>query len=272
MFPGPQECSRVDYLFPQQIDAHTIAFLRSCSTPDFFPHSYELIAYDLRNDAVRTILPEFESTPGSFQILGPFSFDERTMTAVVGVGDSMCGTLAVWDPKGVRYPDLSVSGPGGSWSPGDLIAPGGAEVCSSSGNGGWGTWAPDGGSIIFFVSTDVIGKIGFDRLDQEWSLYSAPPSLDSATLLLSGIVEPRSPAWSPDGRWLAFSGTLEGESGGTWLLDPSDGSLILVSSSKAAWLDWAPEGEALYGIFPGSVGGSELIERFAIPPGLGDGT
>jgi hypothetical protein len=70
-------------------------------------------------------------------------------------------------------------------------------------------------------------------------------------------------SWSPDARWLAFSGGLEGL-GGTWLFDTSNNRPIAISGSQANALAWSPAGDQIAAITPIEQEGVSVDSKIAI--------
>jgi Tol biopolymer transport system component len=122
----------------------------------------------------------------------------------------------------------------------------------------WPDWSPDGTTIAFAASTAAIGLSDPSRLDQPFSIWTLDLQSSSTHAILSGVVEPRSLRWSPDGASLAFAGTVSGRPG-TWILTPATGSVRLINPSVLAWLAWSPNGSELVGVQPVSSDLSELV-------------
>jgi WD40 repeat protein len=82
-----------------------------------------------------------------------------------------------------------------------------------------------------------------------WNLYVIPPSAAKARPILGDITHAGALSWSPDSRWLAFSGDLDGREG-TWLFDTSNNQAIAISSSEALVLSWLPAGGEIAATVP----------------------
>ncbi|HEY7590133.1 MAG TPA: hypothetical protein VH723_04020, partial [Candidatus Limnocylindrales bacterium] len=84
---------------------------------------------------------------------------------------------------------------------------------------------------------------GTERLHAPWTLFL----LEDGRLrqLVRRIVLPGEVAWRPDGRWLAFSGSMSDHGDGTWAISLDDGRLVRLSTHHAEWLSWAPNGSAI---------------------------
>jgi hypothetical protein len=181
---------------------------------------------------------------------GPFSASPSLDQAILTVGDAMCGSLLWVDDGLIRYPDIVIEGGDGkSWNLGSFFADTSTDSCTDQGRAAWPAWAPDGSSIAFFGSPESIGISGEDRLDVPWNLYLIVPSATEARPVLESINHAMALSWSPDSRWLAFSGELGG-SEGTWLYDTRTGKTIAIDSSSALALAWSPDGNRLAATVP----------------------
>jgi TolB protein len=75
------------------------------------------------------------------------------------------------------------------------------------------------------------------------------------------------PAWSPDGRWIAFVRAAGGEIGNIWVIDASGYALGLHQVTAGAYSDsrpaWSPDGGSIY--FSSNRSGSGQIWKIAAP-------
>jgi Tol biopolymer transport system component len=90
-----------------------------------------------------------------------------------------------------------------------------------------------------------------------------PHAATKARPILVDIADARALSWSPDGRWLAFSGGLEGLEG-TWLFDTSNNHPIAISASQANALAWSPAGDQIAATLPFEQEGISLDSKIAI--------
>jgi WD40-like Beta Propeller Repeat len=194
---------------------------------------------------------------------GPFSVSPSLNQAIVSVGDAMCGSLLWLDDGGVRYPDIAIEGDGKSWNLGSFFADTSTHSCTDQGRASWPAWSPDGSHIAFFGSPGSAGVAAQARLDVPWNLYVIPPAATKARPILVDIADARALSWSPDGRWLAFSGGLEGLEG-TWLFDTSNNHPIAISASQANALAWSPAGDQIAATMPFEQEGVSLDSKIAI--------
>jgi Tol biopolymer transport system component len=94
-------------------------------------------------------------------------------------------------------------------------------------------------------STESVGKSPTARLDAPWSLYTVDADLTNPIAVLDGVTDPTDLSWSPDGRWLAFVGTLR-DARGLWLFDPAKDQLLLLSTEAGlVAFTWSPDGEEI---------------------------
>ena len=163
------------------------------------------------------------------------------------------GQEADWSPDGA---ELVVSG-----APGITIADTAGRVLRQiSTFGGKARWSPDGSQIAF---------AGHDKFLLSDAIYLCN--------LVDGAIHPitpqnsgkfTSPAWSPDGRWLACTAG-EGSSWDIWLIEAATSrtrSLVL----PGEWITepvWAPSGDILY--YLSNKNGIRDIWRVALDPSRG---
>jgi hypothetical protein len=181
---------------------------------------------------------------------GPFSVSPSMDRALASAGDSMCGSLIWVDDGLIEYPNIVIEDEDGeSWNLGSFFRDTSRNSCTDQGRASWPAWAPDGSRIAFFGSPKSIGVSGQDRLDVPWNLYVIPPSSTKGRPILGDITHARALSWSPDSRWLAFSGDVDGREG-TWLFDTSNNQAIAISSSEALVLTWSPAGGEIAATVP----------------------
>jgi hypothetical protein len=194
---------------------------------------------------------------------GPFSVGPSLDQAIVSVGDVMCGSLLWVDHGGVRYPDIVIEGEGQSWNLRSFFVDTSPHSCTDQGRAAWPSWAPDGSAIAFFGSPESIGVSDLARLDVPWNLYVIPPAATKARPILVDIAHARALSWSPDARWLAFSGGVDGLEG-TWLFDTSNNQPIAISASQANALAWSPAGDEIAATMPMEQEGMSLDSNVAV--------
>ena len=85
------------------------------------------------------------------------------------------------------------------------------------------------------------GKIAYSHLDDDgdWSLWLMDPDGSNQVCLLDTPEADLSPAWSPDGSQLVFSG------GDDIYIAESDGSNITLLLAGGSATDWSPDGRTI---------------------------
>lgn len=122
------------------------------------------------------------------------------------------------------------------------------ERCTEYGRADMPAWSPDGDTFAFFGSPSSIGRDGTARLDAPWNLYLLGTGENSAEPTLTGIDSAYDLAWSPDGRWLAFTADRFNGQSGTWVYAPETEELIYLMDELLFSLTWAPDASQLAGL------------------------
>lgn len=243
-------CLAHEFLSPVALADGSVAFLEMCSVehaPGYLPTEdwfLRRLEGPTAPDFPLLLNDRLDFFPGPFSV-GP-SMD-RTLASA---GDSMCGSLIWVDDGLIEYPNIVIEDEDGeSWNLGSFFRDTSRNSCTDQGRASWPAWAPDGSRIAFFGSPKSIGVSGQDRLDVPWNLYVIPPSAAKARPILGDITHAGALSWSPDLRWLAFSGGLDDREG-TWLFDTSNLQAIAISASEALVLAWSPAGDQIAATVP----------------------
>lgn len=106
----------------------------------------------------------------------------------------------------------------------------------------WPSWSADGSKIAFVSGEPSLAKPGQKNIDPE--LWVVGANGHGLKRLTNNNVEDTSPAWSPDGKWIAFVRVRSGNHGQLWVIS-ADGrgahSLGLAGGEPA----WSPDGTQL---------------------------
>jgi TolB protein len=148
-----------------------------------------------------------------------------------------------WSPNGRRIAFARGSGRFGL----DLYVVGAdgkglRRLVHTSTNEEWPTWSPDGSRIAFISGEPQWVKPG-QRGDAAAELWVVGADGRGLKRLTHNGVRDGAPAWSPDGKWIAFTSSRAGRNG-IWIVAAGGGSahaLRLVGGEPA----WSPDGKRL---------------------------
>jgi WD40-like Beta Propeller Repeat len=169
------------------------------------------------------------------------SWNPGLTKAVATAGNRVCEGL-VWIENDRMTPATeTISSNGVSLALGAGVTTGG---CDSTVIVGSAAWSPNGEDVAVWAAAPKPGTSGLDRLSLPLSLYLLDPVSGRTTEKGISVVGPSEPAWSPDGRWLAFSGTIDTGSG-IWLANTADWSVHLVVTGDWFGPAWSPDGQSL---------------------------
>ena len=230
-----QPCDFRAVFAPQPLGKTSFVMAEECVFPDTATSVYSVLIVDASTGAARRVT----TVPG----LGPHvALSPDGSTGFVAFGARICeGMGRIVD--GVIEPiDLEIKTPHGSFNLADHVRDPNAD-CTATGRADLPALSKDGTRLAFFTSVRSVGHDGTDRLDVPWEImvwdqHSAP------SLVFDGVISARSLAWSPDGRWLAFGGTVGGRPA-TWLLDVNTGQLERIADAMADYVAWSPSGSTL---------------------------
>jgi eukaryotic-like serine/threonine-protein kinase len=158
--------------------------------------------------------------------------------ALTRVTTGVAARRAAWSPDGLRV-IFDASGPDNPVTLYEAdVRGGGARRLREDLNSQYaGTWRPDGRAIAFL---DLRRNTGFDIL-----MMSAEPGAPAMPVMRTPANE-TAPAFSPDGRWLAFVSDATGRDEVYLLPHPSGGVPVQVSTAGGREPVWSRRGDELF--------------------------
>jgi TolB protein len=126
-------------------------------------------------------------------------------------------------------------------------------------NDEWPSWSPDGSKIAFVSGEPPMTKPGQTRVDPE--LWVVGANGHGLKRLTNNNVRDETPAWSPDGKWIAFVRIRSRNHGQIWLISAGGRaahSLALAGGEPA----WSPDGTQLAFAHARSGAGRETVDLY----------
>jgi hypothetical protein len=112
------------------------------------------------------------------------------------------------------------------------------------------SWSPDGRTIALSGVADTLGRLGASRLGLPARIYLMDPDGGNLRPILDGIIEARTPSWSPDSRdviVLVEYSLREGDGADVLIDVPTGRSYALLSEADYGYGDvlWSPDGRKI---------------------------
>jgi hypothetical protein len=211
--PNEQGCSATEQLFPQALRDGRLAFIQDCvSEKSRSESSRSLLAWDPRTGIVEPLVP-YRLANATYR----FSFSADLKHGVILEGGSgRASYLSRFGATRLHPIEIPVS-----------------EVNS-------GAMSPRGDAIA------VVAVTSRDNPDRPMTLYLTSYDGSIRSALVRGAREIRPPAWSPDGREIAFAMTQADGKSGVWVVNVSTGDLRIVrQGDRYDTVAWLPDGTAL---------------------------
>lgn len=99
--------------------------------------------------------------------------------------------------------------------------------------------------------------------DGALAVFTIGPAAAPVKIQASTTVLETQPAWSPDGRWLAYTSTTTGRAEVYARPFPGPGDAIMLSSNGGSGPVWSPNGGELFYLEPGESADRMMAMRFA---------
>lgn len=123
----------------------------------------------------------------------------------------------------------------------------------------WPTWSPDGSKIAFESGSPPLTKPGQKNIDPElWVVGADGHGLKRLT---NNNLQDVSPAWSPDGKWIAFVRIGKGNHGRIWVIS-AEGRNAHPLGLKGGEPAWSPDGTQLAFAHARSGFGRETVDLY----------
>lgn len=244
---APSQCRLTNYLDPTRTMTGSVAFVRQCIVDKRNPLEdvFELMSFQAEESQEPELITELGFNPIQF------SWHPALERGFAARGDDTCATLVEIASRTLSYPTIRVADDEGGFVIDSSLVESAAQTCTDKPRASWPALSPDGDSVAFFASPASIGVEGQARLGKPWNLYTMTTEGRRPHKRIDDVVSPRSLTWSPDGRWLAFSGFLSRQEG-TWLYAPVANQLVMISQEAMEWLAWSPDGGKLAAVSPPS--------------------
>ena len=242
--PDPNCLVFTRYIRPRLLADGRMGIQKACGQDDLHKDANYLLAYDWDSRETKQII----ASPLPSTISGTYSWNPDMTSGVMDIFDGLNGTLFWISPQGVQPMELTLSDGKRSWSLASAYPD--FPDYSSYGIAFSPAWSPDGKTIAFWVSFEVIGWEGLSRADAGFDLIFLDSSKMTYSIVLKNIYYPFLLDWSPDGEWLVFRGRIALSSQDRlWLFSPKDKKLEYFAEGYFDDVVWYPDGRKVAVIY-----------------------
>ena len=243
--PEDSNCRLLAYVRPVALSDGRLGYDRECRRVGMISGNeleVELGSIDLRTGTSQQLAPVASGVGASG--VASFDWDPRSNRGLISIGSGICQGIEWIDEHGLRPIDLVISDGDRRFNLADeFTRP--DTYCSQTGRTDNPALSWTDGRVAFFASPASAGVGGQARLDARSNLYIADPELRTATLSVRSIGAQGGLGWSPDGRWLAFTGEVGDLGAGGWLFDVTSSRLMRFSSMRLDNMAWSPDGSRI---------------------------
>ena len=226
--PDPQhECSFTEYHDPVVLQENQIAYVRSCSLRQGRePYwSSSLVSLDSRTKTNRELFNYQVPEAAAFSI----SFAPDLIHGIGATYSDIEHYLFGIDARGTYTLETG------------LLRPNRAS------------WSVDGKTIAFFGNRSMRGESGPFWATQPYDLWVMPAECvnrnfdctNRVELIVESVAGPTNLAWSPDGKWLAFDGSVQKHGKGIYLVNSNRQQVFQIASGNYERPTWSPDGQSL---------------------------
>lgn len=231
--PDVEGCRKTFYVPQSRLSDGRIGFSRVCRAP-FDAHwdtKTQIVAVHPETSEVE-VLSDLEDKLFPLEV----SWNPTLTRAIASQGSGICASLSWIIRDGVEDLPLTMGEGKKSWRLDEELH---ADTCTG-GRAGSPAWSPDGKHIAFFASPDSFGVKSHARVDKPWNLYLMNPETLELKTLVKGVQRAGGTAWSPDSRWIAYTGH-----GGIFVVPAAGGNPQRLSSLDGFSLSWSPQGNEI---------------------------
>lgn len=241
-FKDDSRCRLTEYSFPTVLPDGRLGLSEICrgrwsDRPIGQDDARYIMAYDWETKEMEQLVDE----PLPFDAYN-FSWNPEMTRGVQNIG-SLLGTIAWLTPTGMVPMTITIGTGEQSWSLAENLVVMedyrlGNDRTAEVGIARNPAWSPDGQSIAFWTSTNVIGRSGISRAHGAYSLYLLNPETLELQQIVDNVRNTGSLVWSPDSHWLLFIGDIGSSRNVLWLISVDGNILQLVS--KGSDFDFYP--------------------------------